>query len=133
MDANKLNSSPNGRISTEVDEIRKTIESYFDSLNRKDAKKTHSVWHDEARLYMPSDEVLITHQSFFEKLPNFVGFGLKQIERIDFVGTIASAKVHWVMQIPGSIGIHVSFFTLTKIKDKWYIINQTDYGKDLKK
>ncbi len=112
-------------MSSENEKIKAALSTFFDGLNSHQPEKIREVWHPDAKLFIGGDA---QSTSFFESLPEFIGFEVQEVERVEVYETIASAEVNWLMKMPGSVGVHTSYFTLIKTDDNWSIAGGVDHG-----
>lgn len=104
--------------------IQTLLRAWFDGLNQRQ-EDLLAFWHPAANLIIHGEARPIT---FFKEIPPFVNFELAEIEMVDAHEQVASAKVSWRMHLPGSTGIHTSYFTLVQVDGRWLIASQVDFG-----
>ncbi len=114
-------------MSAENEKIKAALRTFFDGLDSHQPEKIREVWHTDAKLFIDGHA---QSTSFFKGLPEFIGFEVKEIEQLEVYETIAAARVNWPMKMPGSVGVHTSYFTLIKTDGNWLIAGGVDHGRE---
>jgi len=109
---------------TEVEQVRTALETFFEGLDARDALTICRIWHPDAQLFLNSAILNTRSLSFLLSLPDLVEFKIKEIRHIDVHQMIATARVDYAMPI----GSHAGFFNLVKAEGEWRIANWVDHG-----
>jgi hypothetical protein len=107
-------------------EVENVVKDLFDSLNHH-RESILALWHPAANLLIHGEA---RSPAFLKATPSFVGFELLAIKHVDIYGEIASAKVSWCLKLPGSLGVHTSYFNLVQSAGQWLIVSQVDFGEE---
>ncbi len=111
---------------TAESEVINVLSALFDGLNQH-REDLLALWHPAANLLVHGES---RSPSFLKNTPPFVGFELIEISQVNTHREIASAKVNWCMKLPGSLGIHTSYFNLVQSAGRWLIASQVDFGEE---
>lgn len=116
---------------TEIEQIRKTVNTYLDAVKHKEWNKFVKSWHPEARMNFVRDgKVHSVPRSFWDdwcKSP--IDSDEKRtstISSIDVTGNIAAAKVIALRETPDERMILTDYLTLLRQDDgEWSIISKS--------
>lgn len=117
-------------VSTDISQIKKTVNSYIDGVTNRSIDRFLESWHPDSRMSSVRDGKLsIVPRSFWEewcRKPNEDTVVRSEIKSIDVAGTVAMAKVEVVRESSDAIRILTDYLTLLRVSpDKWEIINKS--------
>jgi hypothetical protein len=111
----------------DAEAVRRVLRNFFEALDGRDHKRALETWHPEGNLFIGG---VAQSQSFFQSLPPFIRFRVDEVRCLEVEGSIATARVGWRMEMPGSMGVHVSYFHLVEGEVSWRIVSQVDLGRE---
>ena len=126
-------------MSNDIDQIRKTVQAYFDGVSTQNYDKFLESWHAEAKMSFVKDgEPGSVGRDFWENWckqdPNPEETSKAWIESIDLRGTVAAVRSKMIRDTPETIYDFTDFLTLLKQGDeKWVIISKAYYSETTKK
>lgn len=117
-------------INEERINIEKTLQYFFDGLDRLDAITIKKAFHPDARSFFVEQDTLginmIDHWTQTTQTAKddpdhpFRTKSRKNIVYIDITGVAASAKVEWIFQD----FMFTDYYNMLKIGGRWYIMNK---------
>jgi hypothetical protein len=119
---------------TEIEQIRKTVNTYLDAVKHKEWIKFTISWHPEARMSFVRDgKVHSVPRSFWEDwCKNPIDPKEKRtstIASIDVTGNIAAVKVVGLRETPDERVLLIDYLTLLQEADNWQIISKSYTSK----
>ncbi|MHA2379972.1 MAG: nuclear transport factor 2 family protein [Candidatus Thorarchaeota archaeon] len=125
-------------VSTDINQIKKTVNSYIDGVTNRSIDRFLESWHPDARMSSVRDGKLsIVPRSFWEEWcqkPNEDTVMSSEIKSIDVAGTVAMAKVEVVRESVTATRTLVDYLTLLKVgPEKWEIINKSFHAETIPK
>lgn len=140
-----MNETEQSNTEDEEAKLRELVNTYIKTMGTGNEEKFHEIWHPAAKRFSigNSNELHSFSQS---EISEYTLKGIKQLRkeasdpgRFEFVldevlhlsiysDLIASVEVKWHMALPGSEGLHHTYFHLVKQNGKWLIVNVLDRG-----
>jgi len=117
-------------MSNDIDQIRKTVQAYFDGVSTKSYEKFLESWHPDARMnFVKDDKVSSVGRDFWENwckqdaIPETTSNAW--IESIDIRGSVAAVRSKMIRNEPDTIYDFTDFLTLLKqSENNWVIISK---------
>lgn len=117
-------------MSNDIDQIRKTVQAYFDGVSTKNYERFLESWHPDARMtYVKDGTPGYVGREFWDnfcKQPAEPETTVKAwIESIDITGTVAIVRSKMIRKNPEIIYNFTDYLTLLKQGNgSWTIINK---------
>ena len=144
-----MNETEQSNTEDEEAKLRELVNTYIKTMGTGDEEKFHEIWHPAARRFNigNSNELLSFNLA---EIDEYTLRGIKKLRkeasdsaRFEFVldevlhlsiysNLIAAVEIKWHMTLPGSRGLHHTYFHLARQNGKWLIVNVLDRGYEFK-
>lgn len=140
-----MNETEQSNTEDEEAKLRELVNTYIKTMGTGDEERFHEIWHPAARRFSIGNSNEL-HSFSQAEIDEYTLKGIKQLRkeasdsaRFEFVldevlhfsiysNLIASVEVKLHMTLPGSEGLHHTYFHLAKQNGKWRIVNALDRG-----
>ena len=126
-------------MDNELNNIKATVNSYFDAVTNRTFDSILEWWHPESRMsFLSKGEIESVPRSFWENYCNqTTPEGMKtdcELVSVDISGNAAVARTRITQTNPSSTTVYTDYLTLLKQKDgKWLIISKSFHADTIQR